>query len=113
MRVDGYLIVADGNDDRFYTADQVISALDHTGAGSARLTMPATYQTSSTAPTVYYTALNPNLTVLTARTTSGVTLLGNGLYRYQQTIGLVTDFIAVWDEGDVNDYIQEYIVVDE
>lgn len=105
------LLVADGNHQRkSYSAAQVIAALD--GTASIRTTMPATYATDTISPTVHYTALlDDGSTILTARTASGVTLV-QSIYVYEQpSIGL-SEFIAVWDEGDVNDYIAEWIVVD-
>ena len=112
-RIDN-LLVSDGTHDKNYTAAQVIAAIEGGGGGggsTARTTMTATYSTLTVSPTVYYTALNTDGSVLTARSTSGV-IFANGLWqRIQSTVG-VTDFIAVWDEGDVNDYASEWITVD-
>lgn len=73
--------------------------------------MTATYATETASPTVYYTGLNTDGSVLTARTTSGVAL-ANGLYQRTQDTTGITDFIAVWDEGDALDYVSEWITVD-
>lgn len=112
MRIEDVLLVNDSNDDRSYTADQIIAVLDG-GAHASRATITATYQSASWDPTVYYTALNTDGSTLTARTTSGVTQdATTGLWKYTQATTSITDFIAMWDEGDVNDYVAEWIVVD-
>lgn len=71
------------------------------------VTVNATYTTKSTAPTVYYTALNVDLSSLTNRTQIGVTQIAGDLYQYQQPA--TAPFIARWDEGDATDYVDEYL----
>lgn len=79
---------------------------------AARTTMTVSYRTDSVIPTVYYTALYPDGTVLTDRTTSDLTLSACGDYTYDQLITGVDQFVAVWDEGNVDDFILERIMVD-
>jgi hypothetical protein len=96
-----------------YTGDEVIAALD--GGASrpgARTTMTASYRTDTFSPTVYYTALYPDGTVLTGRTTTGVELSPCGDYTYVETVTGVDQFIAVWDEGNADDFRLERIMVD-
>ncbi len=64
--------------------------------------MRATYRTATENPTVYYTALAVDGSILTERTTTGVTLV-MGFYTYEQPVIGVHEFIAVWDEGDPAD----------
>jgi hypothetical protein len=118
VRIDGSLNISDQDDDRVYTSDQLIAVLESgPGGGRAaqRTTMTASYSTVSVRPTVYYTALNTDGTVLTSRRTSGVSLSASGDYTYSQNVATLTgarEFVAVWDEGDANDYILERVVVD-
>lgn len=116
MRLDGTLNLTvdrgNGYQDHAYSSERVAAVLDGAGGGStARTTMTATYSTTTVNPTVYYTGLYSNGNILTARTTSGITYAA-GLYRFIEDTTNVTDFIAVWDEGNVNDYVSEWIVVD-
>lgn len=115
MRIDGQLAVsqpAGTKQDRVYSAEQVIDALDGAPRSSAgRTSITASYSTDTESPTVYFTALKTNGDLLVARSTGGVTL-SNGLYRKTVDTTALTDFLAVWDEGDVTDYISEWIVVD-
>jgi hypothetical protein len=74
--------------------------------------MTASYVTDSVSPTVYYTSLDPSGGILTARTTSGVNLSPCGDYTYVQTVTGIDQFIAVWDEGNVDDFLFERIMVD-
>lgn len=112
------LLVRSPTKRRHYSADSIIDVLDGLVGGNripARTTMTASYYTTTVSPTVFYTALRPDGTVLTARTTSGVSLSAAGDYvRTQDISGLSTpyEFIAVWDEGNVNDFVLERIVVD-
>lgn len=103
-------------DERAYSAQHVIDILDGGTRPATRTTMTASYYTTTPTPTVYYTALKTDGTVLTARTTSGVTLSACGDYVYSQDItGLDHDhreFVAIWDEGSVPDFVLERIVVD-
>jgi hypothetical protein len=109
------LRITDHGDDRTMTLAQLQAVIGGGGGGGgspARTTVHATYYTKTVSPTVYYTALaSDGVSILTTRRTSGVTLVG-GLYTFVQDVTDVTDFIAVWDEGDVNDFIPEWIVVD-
>lgn len=116
MRIDDVLAVnvsrGAGYQDRRYSAERVAQILDGAGGGgTARTTMTATYRTFTVSPTVYYTGLHSDGSILTARTASGITFAA-GLYRFVEDTTNVTDFIAVWDEGDPNDYVSEWIVVD-
>jgi hypothetical protein len=103
------LLIASTSQRRSYTADQVIAAME--GAVTNRTTIHPTYLTNTAPAAVYYTALYTDGTILTSRRTSGVTL-ANGLYGYDQSVVGIIDFLAVWDEGNVNDYVTEWIVVD-
>ncbi len=107
------LLVSSPSARKSYGADTIMAILDGTAGsgGSARTVTTVTYATPTTSPTVYYTALNPDGSVLSARSTSGI-VLANGLYQHSQNTTGLTDFIAVWDEGDVNVYAAEWIVVD-
>lgn len=86
------------------TLDQLAQLLQ----GTPVLTRDATYGTGNSPIAVFFTALHHNGSVLTARTTTGVTIV-NGLYTYTQDTSGVTGFTAVWDEGDPNDYISEWV----
>lgn len=111
MNIEG-LRISSPTQRRDYSADEVIAGLDGGGGRTgARTTMTASYRTFSTSPTVYYTALKPDGTILTARTTS-VTLSPCGDYTYEQSVVGVDQFVAVWDEGDANDFALERIMVD-
>ncbi len=117
MRIDGELAVTSNTpgqrQDRRYSAARVIAVLDGAGGGgTARTTITATYSTTSVDPTVYYTALNTDGSVLVARTTSGVTFGAVGMWEYAQSTTGITDFVAVWDEGNVDEFASEWIVVD-
>jgi hypothetical protein len=106
------LLISSSTARKRYSAAQIMSVLDGAGGGgTARTEMTATYTTSSIDPTVYYTSLLPDGSLLVARTTSGVTF-AVGFYRYIQNTTGITDFIAVWDEGDANDFASEWITVD-
>ncbi len=114
MRIDGVLNVTadDFYQDRTYSAAQVAAVLDGAGSGhNARLSTTATYSTPSVAPTVFYTGLGTDGSVITSRDTVGV-VFADGLWQYVQDTTHVTDFIAVWDEGDPDAYTSEWIVVD-
>ncbi len=114
-RIDGVLNVSDQNDDWTFSADDVIRALtagpSH-GDLPAQTNMMATYQTNSVSPTVHFTATFTDGTILTARTTSGITIQ-QGFYTVDQDITSVHNgaYIAIWDEGDANDYVREWIVI--
>jgi hypothetical protein len=96
-----------------YTADQVIAALDGGGGRSgARTTMTLSYVTTTPTPTVYYTSLDPSGGIITARTTTGVTLSPCGDWTYVETVTGLDQFVAVWDEGDPSDFVIERIMVD-
>jgi len=101
-----------------YSAAQLITVLDGGGGGGGggtpRTDQNVSYFTLSVAPTVFFTALGTNgSTVLVARTQTGVSQVGTlPIWKYDMTIGAFTDFLAVWDEGDVNDYVVEWVVVD-
>lgn len=116
MRIDGAQITVDGAyKDRTFTADQVIAALDG-AAATARLTWPAAYSSTRGLLTVHFTALTRDGAVITSRTGTGITetrgaTSGESLYLYDQPTGALTEFVAVWDEGDVNTYSMELIVV--
>jgi hypothetical protein len=106
------LLVSDPTARKSYSASRIMTVLDGAGGGAtARTEMTATYSTPSTDATVYYTGLHTDGSILSARSTSGVTF-ASGLYqKVQSTVGM-TDFIAVWDEGDPTDYSSEWITVD-
>lgn len=95
-----------------YTATQIMAVLDGAGgSGSARSVMTATYQTNTGPLIVYYTALYTDGTILSPRSPDNVTF-ANGLYQVLQATTGLTDFIAVWDEGNIDDYASEWIAVD-
>jgi hypothetical protein len=118
VRIDDSLAISNLHSDRIYTTDQLITILDGGGGGGgggggvARTTMTASYQTNTPSPTVFYTALHSDGSLLTTRRSTGITLVA-GLYTYAQATVGFTDFIAVWDEGDVNTYSAEWIAVDQ
>ncbi len=72
---------------------------------AAKPTQTATYQTYAHPANVYFKALaTDGTTVLVPRTTAGVVLVASNysLYGYPMPVtDDLTDFIAVWDEGDV------------
>ena len=107
MRADDGLKVSHNGVDYSFSPDTVIAALAVPSAN----TWDATYSTISASPTVYYTALATDGTVITSRRTSGVIRNGAGLYVYSQPLGGRTEFVAVWDEGDANDFVSEMIVL--
>ncbi len=101
-----------GYQDRAFSAEHIAAVLDGAGGGgTARTQMTATYSTPSVGPTVFYTGLGTDGSVITARDTAGV-VFADGLWQYVQDTTQVTDFIAVWDEGDPDTYTSEWIVVD-
>jgi hypothetical protein len=102
------LVVSTATERRLYGPSDIIQALD---GGASRTTMTASYRTDSITPTVYYTALYPDGTVLTDRT-ADVSLTECGDYIYEQPTVGVDQFVAIWDEGAVDDFILERIVVD-
>jgi hypothetical protein len=104
------LRVVDHSEDRTISLDQLVAAVSAALGIVLRTTMPATYTTDSLSPTVYYTGLDTAGNVITSRRTSGVTL-SDGVYEYEQPCIGLTAFDAVWDEGDVNDYRKERVVV--
>ena len=110
------LLVSNGQTQRkVYNASQIIAALDGGGGGGTpRTTETFTYFSLSVSPTVRFTLLQTDgTTVIVARTTVGVTQVGSlPLWKYVFTPGAVTDCIAVWDEGNVSDYVAEWIVID-
>ncbi len=78
----------------------------------ARTSMPATYLTDTTDPTVFFTALLEDSTILVDRTSNGITLTETGLYEYIVPVDATTDtFVARWDEGDPGTYSEELVVV--
>lgn len=110
------LRITDHGDDRTVTLTQLLAQAGGGGGGGspARTTMTATYRTKSVSPTVRFTALTTAGGVITARTTSGISLVSGQTDLYKTVVDVtgVTDFLAVWDEGDVNDYTIEWIVAD-
>lgn len=107
----GDILVQSQTARRSYTADHIISILD---GDAARLTITASYLTDTVDPIVYYTGLNPDGTILTDRTTTGVVLSPCGDYTYEQDVTTLMDsreFIAVWDEGDADIFVLERILV--
>ncbi len=105
------ILVQSRTDRRSYTADHIINVLE---GGSSTSTITASYLTDSVGPAVYYTALNPDGSILTDRTTFGVQLSACGDYTYEQDVSTLEsprEFVAVWDEGDVNTFVLERIVV--
>ena len=106
------LIVESTTRKQHYSATEIQNALDGAvGRLPARPEMTVTYWTRTGAPVVYYTALNTDGSIITPRTTSGV-VFANGLWQAVQSTSGLTDFIAVWDEGDADDYTSEWITVD-
>ncbi len=97
-----------------YTADHVIAVLDGGAVSPARTTMTASYMTGTVAPTVYYTALYMDGSLLTERTASGVNQSPCGDYTYTQDVSTIDsprEFVAVWDEGDPDIFVLERIVL--
>ena len=110
MNIEG-LLVESPTDRKAYSAEHIINVLE---GGSSTSTITASYLTDSVDPTVYYTALNPDGSILTDRTTSGVVLSPCGDYTYEQDVSTLDsprEFVAVWDEGDVSIFALERIVV--
>lgn len=102
--------LTDHGEDRTVTLEQLRDMLGARTA--ARTTIRVAYRTDTVSPVVYFTALASNgVTVLVSRRTSGVTVVGP-FYTYLVPVTGVTDFIAVWDEGDVTAYEAEWVVVD-
>lgn len=121
---DAGLKVNNAADDRQYSAAEVIAVLDSAingggggGGGSTtnRTHQIASYQTFTNPTNVYFTALDINgVDVLVARTTTGVSLIAGDyrLYGYNMPLesGL-TDFLAVWDEGDADNFTIAWEIV--
>ncbi len=101
------LLVQSQTDRKSYTADHIISVLDGSGI---RGTMIASYLTPTINPEVWYTSIDPDGNVLIDRTTAGVTFT-QGFYTYAQAVEGLTEFIAIWDEGDPDIFTEEWIVV--
>lgn len=108
------ILVQSRTDRKVYTADHLIAVLDGGAATPARTTMTASYLTDSFDPTIYYTSLATDGTVITARTTTGVELSPCGDYIFVEDVTGLADgeFVAVWDEGDETIFVLERIVVD-
>jgi hypothetical protein len=111
-RIEENLAISYQGNDRAYSAEHVAAVLDGGRTVGARTTMTASYRTDTISPTVYYTALYPNGTILTARRTADVALSPCGDYTYEQLVTDVDQFVAVWDEGNIDDFLLERIMVD-
>lgn len=106
------ILVSDPTARKIYTASRIMAVLDGAGgSGTARTQMTVTYSTPSIGATIYYTGLHTDGSILSARSTSGITF-ASGLYQKVQSTAGITDFIAVWDEGDASDYSSEWVTVD-
>ena len=85
------------------------------GRPPIRTSMPATYRTDTINPTVFFTALTEDGSILVDRTSANITLTATGLYEYNVPVDATTDtFVARWDENEgdpTTQYNEELIVV--
>jgi len=82
-------------------------------ASLTRSTMPASY-IGTVGATVFYTGISASdgSTVITPRTSVGITLLADGMSIYNQDVTSgISAFIARWDEGAIGTYVEEFISV--
>jgi hypothetical protein len=105
--------IADHGEDRTVTVAQLATMVGGGGGGSpTRTSLTVAYRTATVSPTVFFTALaSDGSTVLVSRRSSGITQVGP-FYTYTMPVTGITDFIAVWDEGNALVYEAEWIVVD-
>lgn len=105
------LRITDHGEDHAITLEQLAAAIGGGGGGSARVAITMSYYTLTAPLAVYFTCLLTNGSVLVPRDTVAAPGTG-GLYSISVNPAAHTDLIAVWDEGDVDDFVTEWIVVD-
>ncbi len=108
--------IVDHGENRTMTLAQLAAAVGGGGGGGspARTQQTVTYRTPAASPSVHLTILSTSSVVLVARTTSGISLVTGQSDMYKAVVDVtgLSDFLAVWDDGNVNDYVIEWVVVD-